>query len=92
MILLLAKIIHYGFGIYNLGLLAYVLCSWFAHPAAHAVRAWLARWYEPLLAPVRRWIPAPQLGYASVDLSPVVLFIGLAMLKSALLSLLLPPF
>jgi uncharacterized protein YggT (Ycf19 family) len=90
--MLLAKIIHYSFSLYSLGLLAYVLCSWFAHPMAYAVRSWLARWYEPILEPIRTRIPAPQFGYVSMDLSPVLLFVGLALLKSIILSLLLPPF
>lgn len=92
MTMLLAKVVHYGFVLYNLGLLVYVLCSWFANPTAHAVRSWLARWYEPLLAPIRRLIPASQFGHVSMDLSPILLFLGLALLRSALLSMLLPPF
>ncbi|WP_136081977.1 YggT family protein [Pontiella desulfatans] len=92
MTMLLARLVHYGFGLYNLGLLAYVLCTWFAHPAADGLRSWLSRWYEPLLAPIRRWIPSPQFGCTAVDLSPLVLYIGLGLLKSAILSLLVPPF
>ena len=91
MTILLARLVYFGIGIYNLGLLAYVLCTWFAHPAAYRLRSWFARWYEPLLVPIRRWIPVPQFAHVAMDLSPLVLFIGLGLLKSAILSL-LPPF
>lgn len=87
-----ARIIHYAFSLCELGLLAYVLCSWIAHPTAHALRAWLARWYEPLLIPIRRLVPALRFGYSAMDLSPIILFVGLNLVRVALLSLLIPPF
>lgn len=90
--ILLARLVHYLFSIYALGLLAYVACSWIAHPDAHRLRLWLSRWYEPLLAPIRRAIPAPRLGCTAIDLSPILLFIGLSLAKGLLLSLLAPPF
>ena len=90
--MLLARLIHYGFSIYELGLLVYVFCAWVAHPAAHRLRMGLARWYEPVLAPIRGFIPLPHIGRAAVDFSPVILFIALSLLKNAVLSLLVPPF
>ena len=88
----LARIIHYVISIYELGLLAYVLSSWIAHPLAHRLRQWLSRWYEPLLAPIRRVIPAPRFGYTAIDLSPLLLFLGLSLIRGLLISLLVPPF
>ena len=90
--MLIARITHYAFSLYELGLVAYIICSWIAHPTAHAVRLWLARWYEPLLVPIRRLVPAPRFGYTAIDFSPVILFIALALLKSLIISLLVPPF
>jgi len=92
MAMLLARAIHVGFSIYELGLLAYVFSGWVAHPAAHRLRLRLARWYEPALAPIRNFIPFPQIGHAAIDLSPIILFIALSMLKNAVLSLLVPAF
>lgn len=90
--MLIARVIHYAFSVYELGLLAYVVCSWSAHPSAQRFRLWLARWYEPVLLSIRRLIPALRLGYTAVDLSPIILFIGLSLVKGLLLSLLVPPF
>jgi YggT family protein len=42
---------------------------------------------EPLLAPVRRVLPNPRLGSVRLDLSPVVLLIGVAVLRGLVLSL-----
>lgn len=88
----LAAIIHYAFAIYQLGLVAYIVCSWIDHPTAASIRYQLARWYEPILTPIRSVLPAVRIGYTEVDLSPILLFIGLAVLRNLLLSLLLPPF
>ncbi len=92
MTMFLAGVVHYVFSIYELGLLAYVFCGWVAHPAAHRLRLWLARWYEPALTPIRAMIPQPHIGYAAIDFSPIILFIALLLLKNALHSLLMPPF
>jgi uncharacterized protein YggT (Ycf19 family) len=91
-VMVLVRLIHYAFSIYALGLMAYVVCSWLVHPDANRLRLWLSRWYDPLLTPIRRVIPAPRFGYTAIDLSPVVLFIGLSLAKGLLLSLLIPPF
>ena len=88
----LARLVHYAFSLYTLGLVIYIMCSWIAHPTAHAVHIRLARWYEPLLTPIRRMIPGLRLGGAMLDLSPVLLLIGLSVLRGLLISLLIPPF
>ncbi len=87
----LARLVHYGFTIYTLGLVLYVICSWLAHPNATSLRLWLARWYEPLLKPIQRVVPPIRLGGSAIDLSPILLLIGLSLLKGLLLSLLMPP-
>lgn len=92
MTIFLARVVYFGFSIYELGLLAYVLCGWVAHPAAHRLRMRLARGYEPVLAPIRGFIPSPRIGAASIDFSPVILFIALSLLRNAVLALLMPPF
>lgn len=68
-------------GLYEFGLILYVLCSWILHPAAYALRRWLACAYEPVLAPMRRWIRAPVIGGTAIDLSPIVLWIGLGLMR-----------
>ena len=90
--MLLARWIHYGFSIYECGLLAYVLSGWVAHPTARRARLWLSRWYEPVLEPIRNLLPMPRIGRAAVDFSPIILFIVLSLFKNAVLSMLMPPF
>ena len=90
--ILAAKVIHYTFSIYQLSLLVYIVCSWIAHPSAHNLRLWFAQWYEPLLVPIRRLMPAPRFGYTTIDLSPIILFIILIFAKGLLISLFISPF
>ncbi|MBN1672818.1 MAG: YggT family protein [Kiritimatiellae bacterium] len=92
MTIMIARLIHYAFSVYQLGLLAYVVCSWIAHPTARSVRLWLARFYEPLLIPIRRVVPALRTGHTAIDFSPLILLIGLALARGLLISILLPPF
>ncbi|WP_372845639.1 YggT family protein [Pontiella sp.] len=88
---MLARLVHNAFAFYELGLFAYVVCGWFLHPVAHRLRNRLARWYEPLLGPIRSHVPELRFGMAVMDPSPVLLFLGLAVLKGLLLSILVPP-
>lgn len=87
----IAVILHYAFSLYELGLLAYVICSWIAHPTAFVIRRGLAPWYEPLLSIIRRKIPAPRLGATAIDISPMVLYFGLGLIKHVVFSLLIIP-
>lgn len=87
----IAVIFHYAFSLYELGLLAYVICSWIPHPSTFAFRTWLAQWYEPVLTPIRRKIPAPRWGVTAIDLSPIVLYFGLGILKHVVFSLFVWP-
>lgn len=91
-LIMLARLVHYIFSFYELGLLAYVVCGWMLHPAAHRLRLRLAHWYEPVLSRIRSYVPQPRFGLAVVDLSPLLLFAGLAVLKGLVLSILVPPF
>jgi len=81
------NLLDFAFGLYELGLVAYILCSWIIHPAAYTVRQWLAPAYEPVLAPIRRWIRAPVIGGTAIDLSPIVLWIGLGLLRRLVFAL-----
>jgi len=61
----------------NLVLFVYVIMSWIL-PPFHAARQMLGRFIEPLLAPIRNFIP--QTG--PFDFSVIVLFILLYMLEN----------
>lgn len=71
--------------LYLLVLFAHVIFSWVPRPpepilplvrGVHAVT-------EPVLSPLRRVIPAVQLGGAALDLSILVLFFVIILLRSA---------
>ncbi|MDF7801445.1 YggT family protein [Pontiellaceae bacterium B1224] len=83
----IARILEFAFSLYEFGLLAYVLCSWIMHPAACAIRQWLAPAYELVLVPIRRWIPAPRLGGTAIDLSPIFLFIALGLVRRLVIAI-----
>ena len=78
---MLARLLDFTLGLYELGLFAYIFCSWIMHPTAYGMRRWLAPAYEPLLSPIRRWVPAPRLGNTAIDLSPIVLLIALGLAR-----------
>lgn len=81
------KLVDSVFGIYELGLLIYILTSWILHPLSVRVRYWLAPLYEPLLTPIRQRILTPFFGRLAIDLSPLVLLIGLAIIRRIVLSI-----
>lgn len=74
--LVLARIID----IYTLILFVTVLLSWFPIPQDHPAVRVLRAITEPVLAPVRRVLPA----MGGMDFSPLVVLILLQFLKSAL--------
>ncbi len=72
-------------GLYEFGLILYVLCSWILHPAAYALRRWLTCAYEPVLVPLRRWIRAPVFGGTAIDISPLFLIIAIWLVRGILI-------
>jgi uncharacterized protein YggT (Ycf19 family) len=81
------KLIDLAFSIVETGLLIYILSSWILHPISIRIRTRLAPLYEPLLAPIRRWIIAPCFGRLTIDLSPLVLLIALGILRQIVLTI-----
>jgi YggT family protein len=70
--------------LYWLVVVARIVMEWipisFDHPLAR-VRSVLRSLTEPLLAPLRAIIPTVRLGGMGLDLSPIVLLIGLSILS-----------
>jgi YggT family protein len=89
---MVARLIYFVFNLYELGLIVYIICTWIAHPGAANIRRRLAGLYEPLLVPIRRVVPMIRLGYSMLDLSPIILFLAVAVLRSLLMGLFMPPF
>jgi len=70
--------------LYSIAVLAWVILSWVQVSATHPlarVTAFLDRIIYPVILPLRRVIPPLRLGGGALDLSPVVLLIGLSLLQ-----------
>ena len=79
--------------LYGWGLLIYVALSWLEHfnvvnrfhPGIYTVHNWLFRLYEPTLARIREWFGP----IAGVDLSPLIIWLGLMLIEGILTRVLL---
>lgn len=81
--------ISFALQLYWYVLLLYVIFSWVPNPP-DALRPFIigvARLVEPLAAPLRRTIPPLRIGMVALDLSIIVLFIGVALLRNVFASL-----
>ena len=70
--------------LYSLAVLAWVILSWVQVPSDHPVskiQLLLDRIIYPLILPLRRVMPSPRVGGAMLDLSPIVLILGIAVLR-----------
>ena len=70
--------------LYSLLVLAWVVLSWVRVPSTHPVgriQVLLDRLVYPLILPLRRVLPPLRLGGAAVDLSPLVLLLGVQIVQ-----------
>ncbi len=63
--------------LYEIVIIVRIDLSWVPHNAHHPAAAFLYKITEPILAPVRRVIPS----IGGIDISPIVVFIGLGFVK-----------
>ncbi len=71
---------------YTLVLIAHVIFSWVPRPPEplQPVVAGVRAITEPVLAPLRRVIPPVQLGGAALDVSILIVFFALVLLRGAI--------
>ena len=70
--------------LYVLAVFARIILEYFRVPVDHPVgqiRRFLGSIVDPLLRPLRQVIPGIPMGHARLDLSPIVLIIGLQIVK-----------
>ena len=70
--------------IYFLAVLAWVVLSWVQVSSAHPlgrVQVFLDRIIYPVILPLRRVLPPLRLGGTALDLSPLVLMLGISLLR-----------
>ncbi|HVR34190.1 MAG TPA: YggT family protein [Acidimicrobiia bacterium] len=77
-------------GIYRIAVFAWIIMSWVrissTHPLAR-LQLFLDRIIYPAVLPLRRVLPPLRVGGMMLDLSPIVLLIGLTLLQGFLRSL-----
>lgn len=73
--------------LYWFAILAWVILSWVQVPASHPlgrVTVFLDRIIYPVVLPIRRVLPPLRMGGGALDLSPIVLLLGISLLQRAL--------
>lgn len=73
--------------VYLLIMLARVLSSWFPPPAGGPMRTvmgWIYDLTEPVMRPVRSLLPPVRMGGMAMDLSPILIFIVIAILQQSI--------
>lgn len=77
------EIICLGLRLYSFAVLIWVILSWVRVPSTHPlarVTVFLDRIIYPVILPIRRIMPPLRLGGGALDLSPIVLLVGLSIL------------
>jgi YggT family protein len=70
--------------LYTIAVFARVILSWFPvspDSALATVNSFLFRITEPVMAPLRRAIPPVRAGAVAIDISVLIVFIGLIVLR-----------
>ena len=84
---LLAGIVQYGFYIMMGMLIIWIVFGWIGYPSNDALQRlhdFVTSMINPLVMPIRSRIPPLRLGGFGLDLSPIILVIGLLILRSLL--------
>ncbi len=83
------QLINEIFNVYALGLVVYTVLSWINNPSANKIRAWLEKLYLPLLTFIRTKIKPINTGNKLMDFSPVILLVGIMIVRKIICYLLL---
>jgi YggT family protein len=82
-------LVCFALQVYWIVVVARIVLEWipvsFDHPVAR-VRSALRVATEPVLAPLRRMIPPVRIGGMGLDLSPIVLLVGISLLTQVICS------
>jgi YggT family protein len=78
------EIICLALRLYWFAILIWVILSWVRVPSTHPlarVTVFLDRIIYPVILPIRRIMPPLRLGGGALDLSPIVLLLGLSLIQ-----------
>ena len=81
------EIVCLAISAYTLIILVRIVLTWFPldpDGAMATVAGFLFMITDPVLGPLRRALPAVRLGSVSLDLSPIIVLVGLGILQGAI--------
>ena len=81
----LATVFHYALSAYLLIVIGRALISWVNPDPYHPLVIFLYRATEPVLGPIRRWIPVGTMG---IDVSPIIVIFAIVFLQKFLIRVL----
>jgi YggT family protein len=81
LIIAVAKILDIALTMYMWVIIARAVISWVNPDQYNPIVQFLYRVTEPVMAPIRRWIPFGNMG---IDLSPIILILSIVFLQSFL--------
>ena len=76
-------------GIYFFAIFAWVVLSWIPTSGGHPlgrVQYYLDKIIYPVILPIRKVVPPIRLGGGALDLSPIILLVGVQLLRSVIRS------
>ncbi len=76
----IVRILDFVFSVYTIVIFARIILSWIQIPALYQVAVIVYKLTEPLLKPIRKYVPPYKMG--GLDLSPMILLIILMFIKS----------
>lgn len=82
-LLAIARIIHFTFTVYIWIVIIRAVLSWIQVPSLYQLNVILFKLTEPLLKPIRKYIPPYKTG--GLDVSPMILIIALLFIDSFLI-------
>ncbi len=77
---MISDLLQTALQIYSFAVLAWIIMSWIAVSSSHPLgrlQVFLDRIIYPVILPIRRVIPPIRIGGGALDLSPIVLLIGI---------------
>ncbi len=66
------------------GLFGWIILSWIEVPSTHPlgnIKILLDKFFSSILSPIRRYIPTVRLGATGIDLSPIILILGINFIR-----------
>jgi YggT family protein len=68
-----SRIVHFILNIYIWIIFAHVILSWIRTPSLYQIRLILFKLTEPVLSPIRKFVPPYKFG--GLDISPIIAFV-----------------